>query len=56
MSIRPTSVINIIKKIYYCDVFIIGQVTPMLNPPEDLKNYKPKENAAKIVRPKYDVA
>ena len=32
------------KKIYYCDVFIIGQVTPMLNPPEDLKNYIPKEN------------
>ena len=44
------------KKIYYCDVFIIGQVTPMLNPPEDLKNYIPKENEAKIVRPKYDVA
>ena len=44
------------KIMYYCDVFIIGQVTPMLNPPEDLKNYIPKENEAKIVRPKYDVA
>ena len=44
------------KKIYYCNVFIISQVTPMLNPPEDLKNYIPKENEAKIVRPKYDVA
>ena len=44
------------KKIYYCDVCIIDQVTPMLNPPEDLKNYIPKENEAKIVRPKYDVA
>ena len=43
------------KKIYYCDVLILGQVTPMLNPPEDLKNYIPKENEAKIVRPKYDV-
>ena len=42
------------KKIYYCDVFILGQVTPMLNPPEDLKNV-PKENEAKIVRPEYDV-
>ena len=27
----------------------------MLNPPEDSKNYTPKENEAKIVRPKYDV-
>ena len=27
----------------------------MLNPPEDLKNYIPKENEAKIVRPKYGV-
>ena len=43
------------KKIYYCGVFIVGQVTLMLNPPEDLKNYIPKENEAKIVRPKYDV-
>ena len=44
------------KKIYYCDAFIIGQVTPMLNPPEDLKNYIPKENEGKIGRPKYGVA
>ena len=43
------------KNTYYCDVFILGQVTPMLNPPEDLKNYTPKKNEAKIVRPKYDV-
>ena len=43
------------KKIHYCDVFILGQVTPMQIPPEDLKNYIPKENEAKIVRPKYDV-
>ena len=43
------------KEVYYCDVFIIGQVTPMLNPPEDLKNYVPKENEAKIMRPKHNV-
>ena len=43
------------KKIYYCDVFILGQVTLMLTPPEDLKDYVPKDNEAKIVRPKYDV-
>ena len=43
------------KKNYYCDAYIIDQVTPMLNPPEDLKNYIPKKNEAKIVRPKYDV-
>ena len=28
----------------------------MFNPPEDLKSYISKENGAKIVRPKYDVA
>ena len=43
------------KEIYYCGVFILSQVRPMLKPPEDLKNYVPKENKAKIVRPKYDV-
>ena len=42
------------KKIYYCYAFILDQVTPMLNPPEDLKNYVPKENKAKTVRHKYD--
>ena len=26
------------KTVYYCDYFIVGQVTPCLNPPEDLKN------------------
>ena len=43
------------KKIYYCDVFILGQVPPMPNPPEDLKNCLPKENEAKIVRRKRGV-
>ena len=27
----------------------------MLNPPENLKNYVPSSNEAKIVRPNYDV-
>ena len=26
------------KTVYYCDYFIVRQVTPCLNPPEDLKN------------------
>ena len=44
------------KKVYYCDFYILGQVTPCLNPPppEDLKNHKFKPNEAKIFRPKYD--
>ena len=46
---------NFNKKIYYFDVFILDQVTPIPNPPEDLKNYIPKENEAKIVFPKYNV-
>lgn len=41
------------KKIY-CSMHIVGQVVPMLNPPEDLENYVPKNNEAKIIRPKYD--
>ena len=43
------------KKIYYCDVFVVGQVTPMLILPEDIRNYVPLANEAKIVRHKYDV-
>ena len=43
------------KKIYYCDFFIIGQVLPYLNPPENLIDYEVKSNEAKIIRPKYDV-
>ena len=42
------------KKIYYCYTYILGQVVPMLNPPEDLQNYVLKNNDAKIIRPKYD--
>ena len=43
------------KKIYYYDLFVVGQATPMLNPPEDLEKYVPEEDEVKILRPKYDV-
>ena len=43
------------KKIYYYDVHIVGQVIPMLNASEDIKNFVPLANEAKIVRLKYDV-
>ena len=42
------------KKIYYTDVYIIGQVVSLLNPPEDLKNYQLKSDKAKLIKPKYD--
>ena len=43
------------KKIYYYNLFVVGQATPMLNPSEDLENYVPEEDEVKILRPKYDV-
>lgn len=43
------------KKIYYCDLFILGQVIPFLSPLEDLINYEPLSNEAKIIRLKCDV-
>ena len=42
------------KKVYYCDFYILGQVIPSLNPPEDLKNHKFKLDEATIFRLKYD--
>ena len=42
------------KKIYYYDLFVIGQVTPMLNLPENLEKYVPDNDEVKILRPKYD--
>lgn len=42
------------KKIYYTAVFIVGQVVPLLNQPEKLDEYKPKENEAKIIYAKYN--
>ena len=43
------------KKICYYDLPVVGQATPMLNPPEDLENYVPEEDEVKMLRPKYDV-
>ena len=42
------------KKIYYPDVYIIGQVVPLLNAPEDLQNYQLKTDEVKLIKPKYD--
>lgn len=42
------------KKIYYGDTYILGQVVPLLNAPEDLKNYELKSNEVRIIKPKYD--
>ena len=42
------------KKIYYTDVYIIGQVVPLLNAPEDLKHYQLKSDKVKLIKPKYD--
>ena len=43
------------KRIYYCDFFILGQILPVLNSPENLTSYEFKSNMTKIIRPKYDV-
>ena len=43
------------KKMYYYNLFVVGQATPMLNPLEDLENYVPEEDEVKILRPKYDI-
>ena len=42
------------KKIYYCDTYIIEQVVPLLNPPENLESYVLHSDEAKIIKPKYD--
>ena len=42
------------KKTYYVDTFILGQVTPLLNQPENLDEYTSQENEAKIICAKYD--
>ena len=42
------------KKIHYTDIFIIGQIVPLLNQPENLDEHTPKENEVKIVRAKYN--
>ena len=42
------------KKIYYVDTYIVGQIVPLLNQPENLDEYMPLENVVKICRAKYD--
>ena len=42
------------KKIYCNDIVIIGQITPLLNQPEDISEYAPKEDKVKILRPRCD--
>ena len=42
------------KKIYYVDVYIVGQTVPLLNQPENLDEYISLENEVKICRAKYD--
>ena len=42
------------KKIYYADMFLIGQVNECLNPPEDLHSYECGDREVKMYRPKYD--
>ena len=42
------------KKLYYTDFFIAGQITALLNQPENLEEYTPQESEVKILRSKYD--
>ena len=42
------------EKLSYTDIFIIGQVTPLLNVPENLGDYELKPNEVKFIRLKYD--
>ena len=42
------------NKIYYTDIFIVGQIAHLLNQPEKLDEYELKENEVKILRAKYD--
>ena len=42
------------NKIYYEDIFIVGQIVPLLKRPEKLDEYYPKENEVKIICAIYD--
>ena len=42
------------NKIYYEDIFIVGQIVPLLKQPEKLDEYEPKENEVKIICAIYD--
>ena len=42
------------KKIYYCNIFIIGQIIPLLYQPKNVPDYVLKEDEVKILRSKYN--
>ena len=41
------------KKIYYSDIFIIGQIILLLHQPKNIDDYVLKENEVEILRPRY---
>ena len=43
-----------VKKKYYSDLFILGQIVEASNPPEDMSTYILKENKVYMVRLKYN--
>ena len=44
------------KKIYYSEIFIIGQITPLSYQPKNIADYVPKEDEVKILRSKYNLS
>ena len=44
------------KKMYYNDIFVIGQITPLLNQLENSSKYVPKEKEVKILRSRYNAS
>ena len=42
------------KKVYYNDVYIIAQIMPLSQQPQNIENYELKEDEVKIVQPRYD--
>ena len=41
---------------YYGDTYILGQIVPLADSPDDLSSYELKPNEVKLLRPKYDLA
>ena len=44
------------QKFYYGDTYILGQIVPLADSPDDLSSYELKPNEVKLLRPKYDFA
>ena len=42
-----------IKKIFYANYFILGQIIEASNPPKDIKNYELQDREVKHLSPKY---